>query len=77
MERGIDMLSDAVSTTLGPKGLNVVLGQRFSTPQIVNDGITIARAIKLLDNIENMGVYLIRQAASKTNDVAGMVPLPL
>ena len=71
LERGMDILSEAVSITLGPKGRNVVLEKRFGAPQIVNDGVTIAQEINLKDNLENTGVSLIRQAASKTNSVAG------
>jgi chaperonin GroEL len=71
LERGMDTLAEAVSITLGPRGRNVVLGKKFGTPQIVNDGVTIAKEINLVDNLENTGVCLIRQAASKTNDVAG------
>nr|BBK20498.1 60-kDa chaperonin [Cryptomonas sp. CCAC 1634B] len=71
LERGMDILAEAVSVTLGPKGRNVVLEKKFGAPQIVNDGVTIAREIELEDHIENTGVALIRQAASKTNDVAG------
>ena len=71
LEKGIDTLAEAVSITLGPKGRNVVLGKKFGTPQIVNDGVTIAKEINLENNLENTGVCLIRQAASKTNDVAG------
>ncbi|OKH19834.1 chaperonin GroL [Hydrococcus rivularis NIES-593] len=71
LERGIDILAEAVAVTLGPKGRNVVLEKKFGAPQIVNDGITIAKEIELEDHIENTGVSLIRQAASKTNDVAG------
>ncbi|GBF82678.1 chaperonin GroEL [Aphanothece sacrum] len=71
LERGMDILTEAVAVTLGPKGRNVVLEKKFGAPQIVNDGITIAKEIELEDHIENTGVSLIRQAASKTNDVAG------
>jgi chaperonin GroEL len=71
LEKGMDILAEAVSVTLGPKGRNVVLGKKFGTPQIVNDGVTIAKEIDLKDTLENTGVSLIRQAASKTNDVAG------
>lgn len=71
LERGIDLLAEAVAVTLGPKGRNVVLEKKFGAPQIINDGITIAKEIELEDHIENTGVSLIRQAASKTNDVAG------
>nr|Q9AMJ8.1 RecName: Full=Chaperonin GroEL 1; AltName: Full=60 kDa chaperonin 1; AltName: Full=Chaperonin-60 1; Short=Cpn60 1 [Anabaena sp. L-31]AAG49581.1 chaperonin GroEL [Anabaena sp. L-31] len=71
LERGIDILAEAVAVTLGPKGRNVVLEKKYGAPQIVNDGVTIAKEIELEDHIENTGVALIRQAASKTNDVAG------
>nr|YP_009497811.1 chaperonin GroEL [Acanthoceras zachariasii]AWT40524.1 chaperonin GroEL [Acanthoceras zachariasii] len=71
LERGMEIMVEAVSITLGPKGRNVVLEKSYGSPQIVNDGVTIAKEIKLPDHIENTGVSLIRQAASKTNDVAG------
>nr|YP_009395478.1 60-kDa chaperonin [Polysiphonia infestans]ARW64458.1 60-kDa chaperonin [Polysiphonia infestans] len=71
LEKGMDILSEAVSITLGPKGRNVVLEKKYGSPQIINDGVTIAKEIELPDSIENTGVALIRQAASKTNDVAG------
>jgi len=71
LERGMDILAEAVAVTLGPKGRNVVLEKKFGSPQIVNDGVTIAKEIELEDNVENTGVALIRQAASKTNDSAG------
>ncbi len=71
LERGIDTLAESVAVTLGPKGRNVVLEKKFGAPQIINDGVTIAKEIELEDHIENTGVALIRQAASKTNDAAG------
>ena len=71
LEKGMYTIAEAVSITLGPKGRNVVLEKKYGTPQIVNDGVTIAKEINLKDNLENTGVSLIRQAASKTNDVAG------
>ncbi len=71
LERGMDILAEAVAVTLGPKGRNVVLEKKFGSPQIINDGVTIAKEIELEDHIENTGVSLIRQAASKTNDAAG------
>jgi chaperonin GroEL len=71
LERGMEIMVEAVAVTLGPKGRNVVLGKPFGAPQIVNDGVTIAKEISLEDHIENTGVSLIRQAAAKTNDVAG------
>lgn len=70
--RGIDKLADTVAVTLGPRGRNVLLDKgEYSAPQIVNDGVTIAKEIELEDQVENTGVMLIRQAAAKTNDVAG------
>ena len=71
LERGINVLAETVAITLGPKGRNVVLGNKFGVPQIINDGITIAKEIELEDHVENTGVALIRQAAAKTNDIAG------
>jgi chaperonin GroEL len=71
LEKGMQVMVEAVAVTLGPRGRNVVLEKSFGSPQIVNDGVTIAKAIALSDPIENTGVALIRQAASKTNDVAG------
>ena len=71
LERGMDLLAESVAVTLGPKGRNVVLEKKFGAPQIVNDGVTIAKEIELEDHVENTGVSLIRQAASKTNDSAG------
>ena len=71
LEKGIDILVQAVSVTLGPKGRNVVIERRFGPPQIINDGVTIAKEIELDNQIENTGVALIRQAALKTNDIAG------
>nr|YP_010903169.1 60-kDa chaperonin [Hypnea pseudomusciformis]WCH55223.1 60-kDa chaperonin [Hypnea pseudomusciformis]WCH55622.1 60-kDa chaperonin [Hypnea pseudomusciformis]WCH56816.1 60-kDa chaperonin [Hypnea pseudomusciformis] len=71
LEKGMDILCEAVSVTLGPKGRNVVLEKKFGSPQIINDGVTIAKEIELQDFTQNTGVALIRQAASKTNDVAG------
>ena len=68
---GMGIMVEAVSVTLGPKGRNVVLEKKYGSPQIINDGVSIAKEIELLDNLENTGVSLIRQAASKTNDVAG------
>jgi chaperonin GroEL len=71
LERGMDILTEAVAVTLGPKGRNVVLEKKFGAPQIINDGVTIAKEIELEDHVENTGVALIRQAASRTNDAAG------
>jgi chaperonin GroEL len=71
LEHGIDAVADAVKVTLGPKGRNVVLEKKFGAPQIVNDGVTIAKEIELEDHQQNSGAQLIREVASKTNDVAG------
>nr|QUE28592.1 GroEL [Porphyrostromium japonicum] len=71
LEKGMDILAEAVAVTLGPKGRNVVLSKQNRSPQIINDGVSIAREIQLTNHVENTGVSLIRQAASKTNDVAG------
>jgi chaperonin GroEL len=71
LERGFDILTEAVAATLGPKGRNVVLEKKFGAPQIVNDGYTIAKEIELESHVENIAVALLRQAAAKTNDVAG------
>src|SRR3989337_4047431 len=69
--RGVDKLADAVKTTLGPKGRNVVLDKKFGAPTITNDGVTIAKEIDLEDIYENMGAQLVKEVATKTNDVAG------
>eukprot|EP00963_Diacronema_lutheri_P010171 scaffold975_cov394-Pavlova_lutheri.AAC.11 len=71
LERGMDILCKAVATTLGPKGRNVVIERKYGPPQIINDGVSIAKEIELENHIENTGVALIRQAASKTNEVSG------
>ncbi|WFA08734.1 chaperonin GroEL [Tissierella sp. Yu-01] len=71
MERGINTLADTVKVTLGPKGRNVVLDKKFGAPLITNDGVTIAREIELEDKYENMGAQLVKEVATKTNDVAG------
>ncbi len=71
MERGVNALSNAVKVTLGPKGRNVVLEKKFGSPLITNDGVTIAKEIELEDPIENMGAQLVKEVATKTNDVAG------
>ena len=68
---GIDQLADTVKITLGPKGRNVVLGTKFGSPVITNDGVTIAQEIELKDEVENMGAQLVREVATKTNDAAG------
>ena len=69
--KGIDAVADAVKVTLGPKGRNVILQKKFGAPQIVNDGVTIAKEIELQDGLENAGAQLLKEVSSKTNDVAG------
>ena len=71
MLRGVDTLADAVKVTLGPKGRNVVLDKSFGAPRITKDGVTVAKDIELADKFENMGAQMVREVASKTNDVAG------
>ncbi len=71
LQRGIDQLADTVKITLGPKGRNVVLDKKFGSPVITNDGVTIAKEIELSDPFENMGAQLVKEVATKTNDVAG------
>ncbi|MCD8049289.1 MAG: chaperonin GroEL [Clostridia bacterium] len=71
LERGVNQLADTVKVTLGPKGRNVVLDKKYGTPLITNDGVTIAKEIELEDPYENMGAQLIKEVASKTNDIAG------
>ena len=71
LQAGIDHLADTVKVTLGPKGRNVVLGRKFGAPLVTNDGVTIAKDIELEDAFENMGAQLIREVATKTNDIAG------
>src|ERR1700719_1186558 len=71
MLRGVDILSNAVRVTLGPKGRNVVLDKSFRAPRITKDGVTVAKEIELEDKFENMGAQMLREVASKTNDLAG------
>jgi chaperonin GroEL len=71
MLRGVDILADAVKITLGPKGRNVVLDKSFGAPRITKDGVTVAKEIELADKFENMGAQMVREVASKTNDIAG------
>jgi chaperonin GroEL len=71
LERGVDTIANAVKVTLGPRGRNVVLEKKFGSPTVINDGVTIAKEIELEDRFENMGAQLVREVASKTNDVAG------
>ncbi len=71
LKRGVDALANAVKVTLGPKGRNVVIGKAFGGPQITKDGVTVAREIELEDPLENMGAQMVKEVASKTNDLAG------
>lgn len=71
LQAGIDKLSDTVKITLGPKGRNVVLDKKYGAPLITNDGVTIAKEVELEDAFENMGAQLVKEVATKTNDVAG------
>ena len=71
MLKGVDILADAVKVTLGPKGRNVVLDKSFGAPRITKDGVTVAKEIELADKFENMGAQMVREVASKTNDIAG------
>jgi hypothetical protein len=71
MLRGVDILANAVKVTLGPKGRNVVIDKSFGAPRITKDGVTVAKEIELKDKFENMGAQMVREVASKTNDVAG------
>jgi chaperonin GroEL len=71
MLRGVDILANAVKVTLGPKGRNVVLEKSFGAPRITKDGVTVAKEIELKDKFENMGAQMVKEVASKTNDIAG------
>ncbi|MGI4744547.1 MAG: TCP-1/cpn60 chaperonin family protein, partial [Janthinobacterium lividum] len=71
MLRGVDLLADAVKVTLGPKGRNVVIDKSYGSPRITKDGVTVAKEIELSDKFENMGAQMVREVASKTNDLAG------
>src|SRR5437879_12065897 len=71
LERGVDALANAVKVTLGPRGRNVVLEKKFGPPTITNDGVTIAKEVELESPFENMGAQLVKEVATKTNDVAG------
>ncbi len=71
LQRGVDKLADAVATTLGPKGRNVALDKKFGAPTVTHDGVTVAKEIELEDPFENMGAQLLKEAATKTNDIAG------
>src|SRR6478752_5567850 len=71
LKRGVDKVADAVKVTLGPKGRNVVLDKKYGAPTITNDGVTIAREMELEDPFENLGAQLLKEVATKTDDVAG------
>src|SRR6204780_5058719 len=71
MMRGVDTLAEAVKVTLGPKGRNVLLDKSYGSPRITKDGVSVAKEIELADKFENMGAQLVREVASKTNDIAG------
>ena len=71
LKEGVDKLANAVKVTLGPKGRNVVLDKKFGGPSITKDGVTVAKEIELEDAIENMGAQMVKEVASKTNDLAG------
>src|SRR5574341_1154662 len=71
LKRGMDKLAQAVATTLGPKGRNVALGKPWGAPTITHDGVTVAQEIELADAFENMGAQLLKEAATRTNDIAG------
>ncbi|MCC6313426.1 MAG: chaperonin GroEL, partial [Thermomicrobiales bacterium] len=71
LKEGVDVLANAVKTTLGPKGRNVALDKKFGAPTVTHDGVTVAKEIELDDNFANMGAQLLKEAATKTNDVAG------
>ena len=71
IKRGVDALTNAVKVTLGPKGRNVIISKAFGGPQISKDGVTVAKEIELEDPLENMGAQMVKEVASKTNDIAG------
>ncbi len=71
LKKGVDALSDAVKVTLGPKGRNVIIDKSFGSPAVTKDGVTVAKEIELEDTVENMGAQMVKEVASKTNDLAG------
>ena len=71
LKKGVDALANAVKVTLGPKGRNVIIGKSFGGPQVTKDGVTVAKEIELEDALENMGAQMVKEVASKTNDLAG------
>ena len=71
LKRGVDALANAVKVTLGPKGRNVIISKSFGPPQVTKDGVTVAKEVELKDELENMGAQMVKEVASKTNDLAG------
>ena len=71
LKRGVDALADAVKVTLGPKGRNVIIGKSFGGPQVTKDGVSVAKEVELEDALENMGAQMVKEVASKPNDLAG------
>ena len=71
IKKGVDALTDAVKVTLGPKGRNVLIEKSFGAPQVTKDGVSVAKEIELTDAVENMGAQMVKEVASKTNDIAG------
>src|SRR6478735_8044633 len=71
LKRGVDVIANAVKTTLGPKGRNVALDRKFGAPTVTHDGVTVAKEIELKDPFQNMGAQMLKEAATKTNDIAG------
>ena len=71
LKRGVDALANAVKVTLGPKGRNVIIGKSFGGPQVTKDGVSVAKEVELEDPLENMGAQMVKEVASKTNDLAG------
>src|SRR5882757_7645355 len=71
MLRGVELLNNAVKVTLGPKGRNVIIDKAYGAPRVTKDGVTVAKEIELTDKFENMGAQMVREVASKTNDIAG------
>ena len=71
LKRGVDALANAVKVTLGPKGRNVIISKSFGAPQVTKDGVSVAKEVELEDALENMGAQMVKEVASKTNDLAG------
>src|SRR5690554_7747335 len=71
LKRGVDALANAVKVTLGPKGHNVFIGKSFGAPTVTKDGVSVAKELELIDTLENMGAAMVKEVASKTNDLAG------